>query len=133
MVFASVFFFFLDSTGSITDRGTKRTDQTTQLEELYSQFSLRKEDYAKVVSDEHIAEIYTQLEKWEQVGTHLGFTQAEIVAIKEFASTDKELMRLCMLQCWKKKNSKKTATYQILLKTLLQCGCTMSAVNICCK
>ena len=82
--------------------------------------------------DEDILKIYPQLEKWKQVGAHLGLTQEEIVTIESWAKPDEELMRLRVLQKWKEiKNS--SATYQELLKTLLQCNYTGSAIHICGK
>ena len=100
--------------------------------ELCKRFELSDEDIDKEVSDEHILEIYPQLEKWKQVAAHLGLTQADVQAIEGRARPDEELMRLYMLQEWKaKKILDGTATYQVLLKALIKCNCSESALQVC--
>ena len=100
--------------------------------ELCKRFELSNEDIDKEVSDEHILEIYPQLEKWKRVAAHLGLTQADVQAIEGRARPDEELMRLYMLQEWKaKKKFDGTVTYHILLKALIKCNCTESATQVC--
>ena len=106
--------------------------QSSQLRELCKSFELSNDDIEKQVSDEHILEIYPQLENWKRAAAHLGLTQAHVQAIESGARPDEELMRLYMLQEWKKGNKiNETATYQVLLKALLDCSCINSAVKVC--
>ena len=85
----------------------------------------------KEVSDDHILKIYPQLEKWKRVAIHLGLTQADIQAIESAASSDEELKRLYMLQEWKRnKMLDKKATYQVLLKALIDCKCLESVRQV---
>ena len=83
------------------------------------------------MSDEVIFDIYPNLEKWKRVGAHLGLTHQDIVDISCNAWPDEELMRLYMLQEWKRKES--PATYQILLNALLACNCHGFAMQVDCK
>ena len=100
--------------------------------ELCKRFELSDEDIDKEVSDDHILEIYPQLEKWKRVAAHLGLTQADVQAIESGARPDEELMRLYMLQEWKKKKRlERKATYQVLLNALTKCSCTESALQVC--
>ena len=113
---------------------TKRDQrgQSSQLMELCKRFQLSNDDIDKEFSDEHIFEIYYQLEKWKLVAAHLGLTQADVQAIESMAWRDEELMRLYMLQEWKrKKRLDGTATYQVLLKALIKCNCSGSALQVC--
>ena len=106
--------------------------QSSQLVELCKRFRLSNEDIDKEVSDKHILKIYPQLEKWKRVAAHLGLTQADVQAIESNARPDEELMRLYMLQKWKmKKKLNGTDTYQILLKALIECKCSESALQLC--
>ena len=106
--------------------------QSPQMVELCKKFELRSDDIDKEVSDEHINEIYSQLEKWEEVANHLGLTGPDIEGIVRKASSFVGLMRLYTLQEWKKKKKiNKTNTYQVLLEALLKCGCTSSAEDLC--
>ena len=103
-----------------------------QLLELCQQQNLSYSNIRKAVSDDHILDIYPQLEKWKRVAAHLGLTQEDVEAIETRARTDEETMRLYMLQEWKKKNKiNTTATYQVLLEALLKCGCSNSAIKVC--
>ena len=100
--------------------------------EICRRFELNNDDIDKEVSDEHILEIYPQLEKWKRVAAHLGLTQADVQAIEGRARPDEELMRLYMLQEWKaKKQFDGTVTYHILLKALIKCNCSESATQVC--
>ena len=100
--------------------------------ELCKKFKLSDEDIDKEVSDDHILEIYPQLEKWKRVAAHLGLTQADVQAIESGARPDEELMRLYTLQEWKrKKRLDGTATYQVLLQVLTKCKCSESALQVC--
>ena len=100
--------------------------------ELCKRFELSDDDINKEVSDDHILEIYPQLEKWKRVAAHLGLTQADVQAIEGRARPDEELMRLYMLQEWKaKKKFDGTVTYQVLLKALIKCNCAESATQVC--
>ena len=106
--------------------------QSSQLVELCKRYKLSDEDIDKEVSDEHILEIYPQLEKWKRVAAHLGLTQADVQAIEGRARPDEELMRLYMLQEWKaKKKFDGTVMYQVLLKALIKCNCSESATQVC--
>ena len=87
--------------------------------------------FDREVSDDHILKIYPQLEKWRRVAAHLGLTRADIGAIESEARPDEQLMRLYMLQEWKRKTKlQKTATYQVLLKALIDCECSESVVQV---
>ena len=100
--------------------------------ELCKRFELSDEDIDKEVSDDHILKIYPQLEKWKRVAAHLGLTQADVQAIESGAKPDEELMRLYMLQEWKKKKRLDgKATYQVLLEALIECSCSESAIQVC--
>ena len=81
------------------------------------------------MSNEVIFEIYSQLENWKRVAIHLGLTHEDIEDIAIKAWLDEELMRLYMLQKWRRK--KKITTYKILLKALLKCCCSGSAILLC--
>ena len=107
--------------------------QSSQLVELCKKFKLSDEDIDKEVSDDHILEIYPQLENWRLVAIHLGLTQADVQAIVSQATLGGEtLMRVYMLQEWKKKKRLDgTATYQVLLKALIKCNCSESALQVC--
>ena len=106
--------------------------QTSQLVELCKNHELSQDDIKREVSEEHILEIYAQLEKWKQVAAHLRLTREDVEAVESRARTDEELMRLYMLQEWKKRNKiNKMATYQVLLEALLKCTCSKSAVKLC--
>ena len=106
--------------------------QAQSLVELCSRFSLTNVDIHMEVSDEHILEIYLQLENWEQVAPHLGLTNADIQAIEKGAKSDQKLMRMHMLQEWKQiKMLDGTATYEVLLKALIKCNCSKSAIQVC--
>ena len=92
---------------------------------------LYEDKYKKEVSDEHIIEIYSQLANWKRVAAHLGLTQADVQAIESGARPDEKLMRLYMLQEWKRKKMLDgTATYQVLLEALKKCNCSDSAVQV---
>ena len=106
--------------------------QSSQLVELCKRYKLSDEDIDKEVSDDHILEIYPQLENWKRVAAHLGLTQADVQAIEGRARPDEELMRLYMLQEWKaKKRLDGTATYQVLLNALIKCNCSTTALQVC--
>ena len=106
--------------------------QPSQMVELCTKFQLSNDNIDKEVSDEHILEIYPQLGKWKRVAAHLGLTQADVIAVESMARPDQELMRLYMLQEWKrKKRLVGTATYQVLLKVLIKCDCSESAIEVC--
>ena len=65
------------------------------------------------------------------MSAHLGLKQADIVAIKHDAS-DTELMRLYSLQKWKSMSVLEgNNTFRVLLKALLECGCTEHALKVC--
>ena len=118
---------------TIPHTGRNQHAYSSQLVELCKRFRLSSyDDIDKEVSSSHILKIYTQLEKWSQVAAHLGLTQADIQAIEGDAKSDKELMRLYMLQEWKrKKRFDGTVTYQVLLEALMKCGCSESANQVC--
>ena len=106
--------------------------RSSQLVELCKRFELSDDDIKKVVSDDHILEIYSHLEKWRLVAAHLGLTQADVQAIEVRGMADEELMRLYMLQEWKRKKMLDgTASYQNLLEVLISCDCSWSAVQVC--
>ena len=105
---------------------------SSQLAKLCKRFQLSSKDIDKKVSDAHILEIYPQLEKWKRVAAHLGLTRADIQAIEGQARPDKKLMRLHMLQEWKmKKRLDGIDTYYVLLNALIECNCSVSAVQVC--
>ena len=100
---------------------------------LSERFELSTDNTDKEVSDEHVLEIYSQLEKWRLVAAHLGLTKADIEAIECGARPpDEEVMRLHMLQEWKrKKRLDGTATYQVLMNALIKCKCSDSTSLVC--
>ena len=103
-----------------------------QLVELCERFDFSNTSIEKEVSDKHILKIYPQLEKWKRVAAHLDLTQADVQAIEGGARPDEVLMRLYMLQEWKrKKRLDGTATYQVLLEALIECDCSESAIQVC--
>ena len=105
---------------------------SSQLVELCKRFQLSNDNIDKEVSDRHILKIYPQLKNWRRVAAHLGLTQADVQAIEGVARPDEELMRLYMLQEWKrKKRLDRTVTYQVLLEALIECGCSESAIQVC--
>ena len=100
--------------------------------ELCRRFNFSYGDINKEVSDDHILKIYPQLENWKRIAAHLGLTQADVQAIENGARPDEELMRLYMFQEWKRKKTlDRTATYQVLLKALIECKCSKSAIQVC--
>ena len=102
------------------------------MEELCKKYDLTDDDIDIEVSDEHIKEIYSELKNWRRLAVHLGLTQPEIEAIEQKAKQDPILMRLYMLQEWKNKGKlDEKATYQGLLKALLECRCPDSAILVC--
>ena len=106
--------------------------QSLQLVELCKKYNLSNEQLDQEVSDEHILEIYSQLERWKRVAAHLGLTRADVEAIESGARPDEELMRLYMLQEWKrKKRLDSTVTYKVLLEALIKCSCSKSAIKVC--
>ena len=104
--------------------------QSSHLVELGKRFQFSNEDINKEVSDEHILKIYPQLEKWERVAAYFGFRLADTQAIESQARSNEKLMRLYMLGRWKRMKIGKT-TYQVLLKALMKCNCSESAVQLC--
>ena len=106
--------------------------QLSQLVALCTKFGLSNDDIDKEICDDHILKIYPQLEKWRRVAVHLGLTRADVQAVENGAKPDEELMRLYLLQEWKrKKRLDGTATYQVLLKALIECNCSESAIRVC--
>ena len=72
------------------------------------------------------------MEKWEQVATHLNLTRTDINDIEHKAGRDVALMRMYMLQEWKKKKKLTgEATYRVLLTALLKCICSDTVIKIC--
>ena len=66
------------------------------------------------------------------MAAHLGLTREDVEAIESVARLDEKIMRLYMLQEWKKRSKiEGTATYQVLLKALLKCDCSNSVVKVC--
>ena len=89
-------------------------------------------DLDKKVSDEHIRDIYQQMDKWQQVASHLGLTDAEVETIQQENNYKVELMRLHVLKKWKKKEMLSgKATYGALIEALLKCGCAESVIRLC--
>ena len=131
------------SSSTLTERD--HHGQSSQLVELCKRFELSTGDLYKEVSDDHILKIcpqpekrgsldssYLQWLKWRGVATNLGLTQADIQAIESRARPDKRLMRLYVLQEWKKKNKiSGAATYRVLLEALIKCDCLESANQVC--
>ena len=102
------------------------------LEDLLKKTGLFNTEIDQEINDDHILEIYPNLEKWERVSAHLGLKQADITAIKQDAVNDTELMRLYALRKWKSMSVLKgTDTFRVLLKALLKCGCTEIALEVC--
>ena len=118
------------STSAHTERD--HHGRSSQLVELCKRYKLSDEDIDKEVSDEHIDEIYPQLEKWELVAHHLGLSGPDIEAIEHKAQRGVRLMRLYTLQEWKSKGTLDgTAVYRVLLEALLKSGSSNSAVQVC--
>ena len=101
--------------------------------ELCKRFELSDDSINKEVSDGHILEIYPQLENWRLVAVNLCLTHMDIQAIVSQAMLEGEsLMRVYMLQEWKrKKRLEGKATYRVLLKALIKCNCSASAIQVC--
>ena len=100
--------------------------------ELCKRFKFSDDDIDKEVSNEHIDEIYRQLENWEQVAHHLGLSGPDIEAIEHKAGRHVELIRLYTLRKWKSKGTPDgTAQYRVLLEALLKSGSSNSAVQVC--
>ena len=107
-------------------------NKASDLEDLLKKTGLASTDVDQELDDDHILEIYPNLEKWERVSAHLGLKQPDITAIKQAAVNDIELMRLYALQKWKSMSVLKgTDTFRVLLKALLKCGCTEIALEVC--
>ena len=53
------------------------------IEHLFQKRGLSTADIDQGCSNEHILEIYQNLEKWEQVSMHLGLKRADVIAIKQ--------------------------------------------------
>ena len=107
-------------------------NKSSELEELCKRFELSNDDIDKEVSGDHILEIYSQLENWKEVAAHLGLTQEDVEAIEGRAGLNEKLMKLYMLQEWKRKNKiKGAATYRVLLEALLKCDCANTVVKVC--
>ena len=86
------------------------------------------------VSDDHILEVYSEITEWRLVAAHLHLTRADIRAIEGEAKSDEKLMRLYMLQEWKKKTKAHGTdwpTYQVLIKALLKCECSYTIEQLC--
>ena len=84
-------------------------------------------DIAEEVSDEHINEIYSQIEGWELFEQQLGLKRSNIQARKDNYKKD---TRLHTMQTeWTLNN--RTTTYGILLEGLLGCGYSNVARNVC--
>ena len=106
--------------------------RASDLEDLLKKTGLASTDIDQELDDDHILDIYPNLEKWERVSAHLGLRQADITAIKQAAVNDIELMRLYALRKWKSMSVLKgTDTFRVLLKALLKCGCTELALEVC--
>ena len=106
--------------------------RTSGLKDLLEKTGVASSDIDQELNDNHILKIYSNLEKWERVCAHLGLKQADITAIKRDAANDTELMRLYALRKWKSVSVLRgTDTFQVLLKALLECGCTEHALEVC--
>ena len=104
---------------------------SSQLKQLLEQHNLTIEDISKEVSDDHINEIYSQMENWEQVANHLSLTRPDIRAIESRAGRYDVEKRMYTLQDWKNKNKvNKEATYQVLLEALLKSSSNNSAIKV---
>ncbi len=81
--------------------------------------------YTDECKDEHIFDISQQMENWVLVAARLGLTAAEIEVIK-YDNQSIQVKRLSTLRKWKSKallSGTCTATYQVLLQALVDCGC----------
>ena len=118
------------------DAGLIYPVQSSHLVNLCKWFGLTSDDIDKKVSDEHILEFYTLLEKWKLVAIYLGLTREDITAVERVANSNKErrsyeLMNLCMLRGWKKK--KGHAPYRALLRGLIRFKCPAATEEVCGK
>ena len=107
---------------------------SSQLNQLLKQYNLTINDITKEVTDDHIKEIYSQMENWEQVANHLGLTRPDIQVIEGKAGRDVVKMRMYTLQDWKSKPENRisgTVTYQVLLEALLSSSCITTAFKVC--
>ena len=119
------------SSSSSTHTQKDRHGQSSELVQLCERYELSNDNIDKEVSDEHILEIYPQLEKWRLVAIHLDLIQRDVwQSIESRAKGNEELMRLYMLQEWKRMNNG-AATYQVLLEVLTRCKCSKSAIQVC--
>ena len=110
----------------------RRVQVQLQTSKFYTQYKLQKEHIDAEVSDEHIREIYIQLDDWRRVALHLGLIKRDIQAIENWARPNEQLMRLEMLMQWKRQNIlDNAATYRQLIKALVECDCMESAIQVC--
>ena len=104
----------------------------TSITALCSRYSLTVADFNAEVSKDHILEIYSQLDKWEEVATHLGFSKADLQSIKRYSVRDESLIKLNMLQQWKSRGKLSgTSTYRCLIEALLKCKCLNTIEQVC--
>lgn len=102
-----------------------------EIEQLLKEQQLTSDEVDQECTDEFILKIYRDLEKWEQVSLHLGLKSVDIETINnDFQSSD--LKRHKALDMWKSINLfTGTATYRMLLRALLECGCRELALKVC--
>lgn len=83
---------------------------------------LTSKDIDVECSDDHLLELFYDLNDWELVARHLGLKDADINSIKYNFGLTIQLKRLYTLKKWKSNNVLTgTATYRVLLRSLLKC------------
>ena len=112
--------------------GIRQPAQQSPFDTLCARFGLEIGIINNEVTDEHILQIYPQLENWKRLALHLGFTHPNVKAIENEAQLDEKLGRVYLLQKWKEKGKiNGTATYQVLIKAMLDAECLDSAEKLC--
>ena len=101
------------------------------LDAILERNGLTYDDIDQECSDDDILEIYQDLEKWEEVASHLRLKRTDIEDIKQEATAN--LRRLYTLQKWKSVGTIRdnSATYRVLIKALLKCGLADLAQTVC--
>lgn len=99
------------------------------LEDLLARFQISEHQLREKLSDEHLPAIARLVTNHGIVGPELGLTQQEMQAIQVDGQSE-EVRRLNTLRKWREKYSI-NATYQELLKALLNCEMAEQAEKVC--
>ena len=101
---------------------------------MCTKFELSDDDVDEEVTDEHILEIYPKILDWRLLAAHLGLTRPEVREIETEARQNEKLLRLYVLQEWKRKGAlPETNTYGALIEAMIKADCPDLAQEICTK